>query len=331
MSGAFSRLSRRAFAAGLPLALATRAQAEAPLEVSLGIVTVSSQMALDIAVTQGIFARVGFNVQVRPLASGAQANQALAANQVDWSAGGIESTIVAAGAGLPFKPYAMYAKGGDSLGLLVRGDASIKTIGDLKGKKIAVVTGTASAQGLSQLLAANGMTDADVHRVNANFGSMGGMLISGAVDGMAGLEPFLTLTQDKLGNNADLLTRFGKYVQGGGFFLMSDTWASAHADRIAPAVEALAETLQFVRHHPGDAAQLIAPFLKTDAGIIERSSKVFDFAWDIDSFTIASMRKTSNYLAAQKVIPGPVDIDQFMAPAIRVTEALRKSRPDLLT
>ena len=276
--------------------------AATPLKVSLGIVTVSSQMALDIAATQGIFARHGFDVEVHPLASGAQANQALAANQVDWSAGGIESTIIAASAGLPFKPYAMYAKGGDSLGLLVRRDAKIGSPVDLKGKRIAVVAGTASAQGLSDLLQANHIEDADVRRVNANFGTMGQMLASGAVDGMVGLEPFLTVTQDRLGDSVVLLTRFGRYVQGGGFF----------------------------RHHPDAAAHLVAPFLNTDADVIARSSKVFDFAFDIDSFTIASLRKTSDYLARQKMIPQPVDVDRLIAPAIRVTSDLRQQRPDLL-
>lgn len=304
--------------------------AATPLKVSLGIVTVSSQMALDIAATQGIFARHGFDVEVHPLASGAQANQALAANQVDWSAGGIESTIIAASAGLPFKPYAMYAKGGDSLGLLVRRDAKIGSPVDLKGKRIAVVAGTASAQGLSDLLQANHIEDADVRRVNANFGTMGQMLASGAVDGMVGLEPFLTVTQDRLGDSVVLLTRFGRYVQGGGFFLISDRWAAAHPDQIEPAVEALAEALQFIRHHPDAAAHLVAPFLNTDADVIARSSKVFDFAFDIDSFTIASLRKTSDYLARQKMIPQPVDVDRLIAPAIRVTSDLRQHRPDLL-
>ena len=267
---------------------------------------------------------------MHPLASGAQANQALAANQVDWSAGGIESTIIAGSAGLPFKPYAMYAKGGDSLGLLVRRDASIRSPLDLKGKRIAVVTGTASAQGLSDLLQASHMDDADVRRVNANFGTMGEMLASGAVDGMVGLEPFLTVTQERLGDSVVLLTRFGRYVQGGGFFLISDRWAAAHPDAIEPAVEALAEALQFIRHDPHAAAQLIAPFLHANADIIERSSKVFDFTFDIDGFTSASLRKTTDYLATQKLIPQPIDVDRLIAPAIRVTGDLRQRRPDLL-
>lgn len=314
-------------AAALPTAL--RAQ-PAPLKVRLGIVTVSSQMALELGVTQGMFKSQGFEVEVHKLVSGIQANQALASGQVDWSAGGIESTITAASVGLAFKPYAMYAKSGDSLGLLVRRSSGIHNFADLKGKRIAVVVGTASAQGLSDVLAAHGLSNADVKIVNANFGNMGQMLLSGAVDGMAGLEPFLTVTQEKIGKNGLLLTRFGKYVQGGGFFLITDAWAAKYPDKIVPALIGMAEAQRFVRQNLARASKLIAPFLGADPAIIQRSSKFLRFTWDIDPFTIKSLRQTSIYLAANKFIPKPVDINTLIAPALKATAELRRRRPDLV-
>ena len=330
-----SRTARTLATRVLAVALAALAALVAPaigqsrLKVRLGVVTVSSQMGLQIAAAKGFFARHGFEVELRPVTSGVQANQALASGQVDWSAGGIESTIVAASTGLAFKPYAMYAKGGDSLAVLVRADANIRAPHDLEGKRVAVVAGTASAQGLSRLLEANGLSEADVMRVNASFGTMGQMLVAGSVDAIVALEPFLTVTQDRMGSDAVVLARLGKYVQGGGFFLMSDAWVAAHPQSVGPAVEALAEALQFVRQHPRGAAELNAGFVKADPAIIERSSKVFDFTWDIDPFTVTSLESTSTYLARQRVIPGPVDTDTLMAWAVRVTDDLRKRRPDL--
>ena len=143
------------------------------------------------------------------LATGVQANQALAAGQVDWAGGGVESTVVAWATGLPFKVYGMYAKGGDSYGLLVRKSSNIKTPADLKGKKVAVPQGTAPAQGLSQVMQAAGLARDAVQRVNANYGNMGQMLVSGNVDAMAGLEPFLTLTAEKLGSEGEIIMRQG--------------------------------------------------------------------------------------------------------------------------
>lgn len=306
------------------------AAAQERIKVRLGIVTVSSQMALYIGVAKGMFAQEGFDVEIRALSSGVQANQALAANQVDWSAGGVESTIVAASTKLAFKPYAMYARGGDSLGILVRKSAGIHSPQDLAGKRIAVVNGTGSAQGLNEYLKANGLARNSVKRINTTFGTMGRLLLTGSVDAMVGLEPFLTVTQEQAGNTVALLTRLGKYVQGGGFFLISDKWAAAHPDRIEAAVRALAMAEQFIRQHPDQAAALEAKFLKIDPNIIIRSSKVLVFRPDIDSFTEKSLKKTSQYLSDEHLIQAPVDTDTMLLAAEKATTALSEQHPELL-
>jgi NitT/TauT family transport system substrate-binding protein len=198
---------------GLAAALiALPAMAQEKLKVRFGILTTASQAAFYVGTKKGIFEKHGFDVEVKPLATGVQANQALAADQVDWSGGGMESTVVAWATGLPFTAYSMYAKGGDSYGILVRKDAKIDKPADLKDKRVAVPQGTAPAQGLSQLLAQSGLPQDAVKRVNANYANMGQMLIQGAVDAMCGLEPFLTLTQEKMGDQATMLTRLGKLV-----------------------------------------------------------------------------------------------------------------------
>jgi sulfonate transport system substrate-binding protein len=313
------------------LALGSRGGvAQQPLKVRVGMVTVASQMALEIGRAKGFFANHGFDVDIMPLATGVQANQALAADQVDWSAGGVESTIVAASNALPFKPYTMYAKGGDSLGILVRKDSGIKTLSDLKGKRIAVATGTASAEGLSQVLKSLNLPNDAVQKVNANFGNMGQMVIQGAVDGMVGLEPFLTLTVQKMGDNAVLLTRLGKYVQGGGFLLISDKWAQAHPNKLRDAVEALWEAEKFVRDNPQEASDIDAKAIKADPAIVGASIKWLSFNPLLDDFTLASLKTTFDYLSAEKIITRDVDLKALTAPAQRIEDELKTARPDLL-
>jgi len=304
--------------------------AEEPLKIRVGMVTVASQMALEIGREKAFFAKHGFDVEIKPLTTGVQANQALAADQVDWSAGGVESTIIAASRDLPFKPYTMYAKGGDSLGILVRRAAGIETLRDLAGKRVAVATGTASAQGLSQVLQSLNMPGNSVQRVNANFSSMGPMLIQGSVDAMVGLEPFLTLTQQQMGNDAVVLARLGKFVQGGGFFLVSNKWAMAHPEKLTEAIEALWEAEKFVRDNPKEAADIDAKAIKADPAVVEASIKWLTFDPLLDQFTVDSLKKTSDYLNAEHIIDGPVDIDAFIGPARRIETELKIKRPEFL-
>jgi ABC-type nitrate/sulfonate/bicarbonate transport system substrate-binding protein len=324
-------ISRRAaLLASGGLLLAGSAAAQDKVKVKFGVLTTASQAAFYVGTKKGIFAKYGFDVDVLPLATGVQANQALAAGQADWSGGGVESTVVAWATSLPFKAYSMYAKGGDSYGILVRKEAGITSAKDLKGKKIAVPQGTAPAQGLNQVLKEAGLPRDSVQRVNANYGNMGQMLISGAVDAMAGLEPFLTLTEEKMEGKASILLRLGKHVQGGGLFLISDKWAAANPTKVADAVAALWESQQWVRRNQKEAAALEAEFLKVEARIVEVSFKVLTYDPLIDDFTAKSLQTTADYLAEEKLIPAPIKLEPHLAALNKVTADLKAKRPELL-
>jgi len=224
----------------------------------------------------------------------------------------------------------MYAKGGDSYGILVRKDANINSPKDLKGKKIAVPQGTAPAQGLNQVLKDAGLPANAVMRVNANYGNMGQMLVSGAVDAMAGLEPFLTLTDEKMAGQASILLRLGKYVQGGGLFLISDKWAAANPTKVADAVAALWESQQWVRQHPKEAAPIEAEFLKVEPRIVEVSFKVLTYDPLIDDFTARSLQTTADYLADEKLISAPIKLAPHLVALEKVTKEVRAKHPELL-
>lgn len=321
---------RAVLAAGSASLFAGAAAAQDKVKVKFGVLTTASQAAFYVGARKGIFAKYGFDVDVLPLATGVQANQALAAGQADWSGGGVESTVVAWATGLPFKAYSMYAKGGDSYAILVRKDANIASPKDLKGKKIAVPQGTAPAQGLNQVLKEAGLPSNAVMRVNANYGNMGQMLVSGAVDAMAGLEPFLTVTEEKMEGKSAILLRLGKYVQGGGLFLISDKWAAANPTKVADAVAALWEAQQWVRQNPKEAAAIEAEFLKVEPRIVEVSFKVLTYDPLIDAFTAKSLQTTADYLAEEKLIPAPIKLEPHLGELNKVTQQVKAKYPKLL-
>ena len=312
------------------LLAATAAAAQEKVKVRFGILTTASQAAFYVGAKKGIFEKFGFDVEVKPLATGVQANQALAANQVDWSGGGVESTVVAWANGLPFKAYSMYAKGGDSYGVLVRNDANIKSAADLKGKRVAVPQGTAPAQGLSQLMQQAGLSNDAVNRVNATYGSMGQMLIQGSVDAMVGLEPFLTLTEEKMAGQATMLLRLGKLVQGGGLFLITNAWAAAHPAKVADAVAALWEAQQWVRKNQKEAAEIEAEFLKVEPRIVEATFKWLNYDPLIDDFTAKSLEATSTFLAAEKLIPSPMKAADHLVDFNRIVGEVRTKHAKFL-
>jgi len=156
------------------------------------------------------------------------------------------------------------------------------------------------------------------------------MLIAGSVEAMAGLEPFLTLTEENMAGQAHILLRLGKLVQGGGLFLMSDQWATAHPQKVPDAVAALWESQQWVRQNPKEAAAIEAEFLKVEPRIVEVAFKWLDYQPLIDDFTRQSLQTTAQYLAAEKLIPDEVDIKQHLLELERVASDVKAKHAKLL-
>lgn len=309
---------------------AAAARAQGAVSVRLGVLSGAAQAAIVVGVQKGFFAKHGFDVQMRPLVGGVQGTQAIASGQVDWSAGGIEPTIVAASNGLPFKPYAMYAKGGDSYGVLARRAAGIKSVADLQGHKVALTPGTAPVQGFEDLLAANKVPPDSILRVNSTFTMMGQMLVGGSVDAIVGIEPYLTLTQMKMNGQGVMLARLGRYVQGGGLFYISNAWTKAHPTMVEPAIAALWQAEQFVRHNPEQAATLMATFIKADPAVVKATFRYLTFDPTIDDFTSRSFDATAKYLLKEGHIPQLVTASAVLAPAVKMDETLRRSHPEYL-
>lgn len=306
------------------------AGAAEPLKVRFGILSGAAQTALFVAVKKGFFAKHGFDVEVHALTGGVQGSQALAAGQVDWSAGGIEPTIIAAANRLGSTPYAMYAKGGDSYGVLARKASGIVAAKDLAGKRVALVPGTATVYGFELLLQSAGLAETAVQRVNSNYTTMGQLLIQGAVDAIVGIEPYLTLVEEKMHGEAVMVSRLGKFVQGGGFFIASDAWVTAHPGRIEDAVKAIWEAEQYVRHNLHESAELYAEFIKSDSASIEPSYKYLTFDPLIDEFTARSFDRTAEFLFREKRIPSVVTNEKVLAEARRIGMELSRAEPQLL-
>src|SRR6478735_7724785 len=94
----------------------------------------------DIGVDAGIFKKRGLDVEVSAFGGDAKMMQALAADGIDIALGGgpALANIVK---GAPMKAVAALADAPNTIMLVVLKDGPIKTVADLKGKKVSVSTG----------------------------------------------------------------------------------------------------------------------------------------------------------------------------------------------
>ena len=118
---------------------ASQALAQAKLRVGKAIALPFDFVPLDVGIEKGFFKAHGLEIEVVNFAGSAKLQQGLAADAIDLGLGsGPELVFVAKGnSDLGICAYA----GPMGLILIVRPDAGINTVADLKGKKISVSTG----------------------------------------------------------------------------------------------------------------------------------------------------------------------------------------------
>ena len=140
--------------------------------------------------------------------------------------------------------------------LLVLADGPIKSIADLKGKKVGFSIGGFGDAILKRVLAGHGRTPGDTELVNVNF-SLSPSLMSGQVDAVIGAFRNFEL------NQMDILGRPGRafYVEEEGVPAYDELILIANADRLDDDrlprfLDALEAGVQYLINHPDESWQL---------------------------------------------------------------------------
>lgn len=153
----------------------------------------------------GFFKKHGVNVQLVWFPVYADSLQALDTGKIDADSAALMDTISPLANGIPLKTVFITdnSAGGDGL---VASD-SIKSVKDLKGKKIGTEIGTIEQFFMETALKDNGLKDSDVQFTNMAVPDAGNALIAGKLDAAGLWEPFLskavTKNTHKLVTSAD--------------------------------------------------------------------------------------------------------------------------------
>jgi NitT/TauT family transport system substrate-binding protein len=136
--------------------------------------------------------KCGIKVEESTFAKGLDVMQAIIAGELDVGATASEAAISGRAKGVPIYVVAGFAKGGARL--VARPDAGIKTVKDLKGKKVGVTRGSIQELLLATELAQNGLTSADapgkdVQLIYLSYPDLNAALIGKNLDAIMQTEP----------------------------------------------------------------------------------------------------------------------------------------------
>ena len=194
--------------------------------------------------------------------------------------------------------------------LAVRKDSPIKTVADLKGKKIAATKGTDPYLFTLRSLQQVGLTKDDVELVHLQHSDGRIALEKGDVDAWAGLDPLLAASEIQAGSR--LLYRnvnFNSY----GVISVTEKYAKEHPHAIEAVLTAYEKARDWARHNPEELAQL----LSTESGLPLEVAKLQLSRTDFSNSQpgaehIAALKASAPILVSEELVRKGVNVDQVV-------------------
>ncbi|WP_306477626.1 aliphatic sulfonate ABC transporter substrate-binding protein [Methyloversatilis sp.] len=216
-------------------------------------------------------APLGVKVSWHEFASGLPLLEALNVGSIDVSADVADTVPVfalAAGANLTY--IAQEAPSPTAQAIVVKADSPIRTVADLKGKRI----GFAKAAGVHYLLIAAlekaGLTFKDITPAYLAPADGRAAFERDSIDAWVVWDPFLSAVQRQAG--ARVLADGTDLAQYQRYYLAATPFAQSRSDVIKVIHDALSETGKWVKQTPKDAASLLAPVWGLDEATVEQAN-----------------------------------------------------------
>jgi ABC-type nitrate/sulfonate/bicarbonate transport system substrate-binding protein len=260
--GAPKKLSRRtalqgasaaAVSFGLPFATMTTASQAALAPIRLGYQFHLWGAPAVVAVRKGYFRDEGLEVTDRKFASGKDTRDAMIAGSVDIGTVGITPFIVGAtrGSMVAIATVCYAGKTG-----LVMAKPGIKTVADLKGKRIASQVGSTLDSVFKNAIApAAGLKKGDYTILNARFADHVQALASGSVDAFLGLEPFCSIAEAQ--GIAVVVTDYYKYDLIPNMLAVNTSYLDAHPDTCLAFLRGWMKAVKLFKDDPAAANEIM--------------------------------------------------------------------------
>ena len=304
-------LLRAAALTGSALWAATAAQAQTPrAELRIGYQKSASLFVLQKA--QGTLAKrlAAINVGVRwvEFPAGPQLLEGLNVGSVDVGYVGEAPPIFAQAAGANFVYIGHEPAAPEAEAIVVTKDSPIRSVADLKGRKVALNKGSNMHYLLVRALEKAGLKYGDVQPVFLAPADARAAFEKGAVDAWAIWDPFLAAVEKQTGARIVADGR-GGVANNFPFFVAERGFASKHADVIQALFDDAVAQGRWLKANLNQAAAIIAPLQGLDPEIVALALRRYQFGVaPLTPAVAAEQQKLADTFHELKLIPKPVRI-----------------------
>ncbi|MFH8133207.1 ABC transporter substrate-binding protein [Pantoea osteomyelitidis] len=299
--------------------LASPAARAADDEILIGYWPIVGGLPLYVGVEKGIFKQAGLNVRAVKFASPQQVVEAMITGRIHGCANGTATGALGLGAITSPDLFKIICSNPSNAKMvldefLVPVNSTAKTIGDLKGKRIACGPGIQNVTMAKIILEKNGFSDPKV--IELPVGQHAPSLAAGQIDGVYTLEPTGTVARMK-GMGKVLETGvIAKYVLGdasapwfGGAAALTSTFINADKTRAQKLADAYGEAVKFIQQQPDEARQYVAGYTSIDAALVKEVPLPGFVMYDqLNGENLQWFQKFYDVFTERKIFSKPLDV-----------------------
>ena len=301
-------------AAGMP----AMAQAQAKGEVRIGYQKYGTLTLLKGRGTlEKRLAEQGVGVKWTEFPAGPVLLEGLNVGSIDFGTVGEAPPIFAQAAGANLVYVGNEPPSPASEAIVVPKGSSLRTLADLKGKKVALNKGSNVHYLLLKALEKAGVAYADIQPVFLPPADARAAFERGSVDAWAIWDPFLAAAEKQIG--ARVLADGKGLVANYQFYLASRTYAEKNPEILRIVLDEVAKVDDWGRNNPDEVATILSAQTGLSRDVVALAASRYAYGVKpVSVDVIASQQKVADAFSSLKLIPKPIVVKDALLPASQV-------------
>lgn len=317
-------------AAGAGLVLSRPAVAQDDVKIRVAYHASLQGATTVVALEKGFFKKHGLDVEATRFASGKDQAQAILSRSVDIGAIGYIPFIVGVAKGGDYSGVGINTYYGGSQRIMVRKDSPVKTLADLRGKKVGSNIGTSTTTiFVSKVMPGAGLKEGDYALVNLATKDQVSALATGQVDAIVALDPFGAIAEQQ--GIARAIFSMKTIDNPPSIYAVTNEFRRKHPEHVVRFLRAIDETNRYIKENFDEAVALYQQSYtelgyKVDATPIRDSLSRLDIGLDLAPDLEAYLQEAAQELKAKgtiKTIPEWSEVirREFLEQARRIRPA----------
>ena len=260
------------------------------------------------------FAPAGLKIEITVFDSPTDGKNAVVTKSVDFGTFGIAAAILGGAAGEPVVVVgAMCNKG---MGVISKAGSDVKSIKDLRGKKVGIWPGSTQEVFIFERLKMEGMSVKDITPVRVPFGEMPTMLQRGDIDAYVGAEPAPGLS---INSGVGQLVEYPYGTAMGGLNMILGTHEDTTAkkpDLVLTMLKIQRQAAEFMNANKAAVADATVQKLGANRAAVEQAlgAKNVEYIWKLDGTVMGQARTYAQHMLDLKQIRALPKFETFLNP-----------------